>query len=72
MTQDIDRLERVGQNLKKAIANSKYKTQERFAEDGMNRDGATIRRWIRHGVNSLSTIFEIADVLEIDFHELLD
>lgn len=71
MTQTNDVLEQVGQKLKKAIANSKFKTQERFASEGMNRDGATIRRWIRHGVNCVSTIVEIADALEIDFHELL-
>lgn len=72
MTQLIDeRLAKVGQNLKKAISNSKFKTQVKFANDGMGQDPATIRRWIKHGVNSLTTLMYIAEILEIDFMELL-
>ena len=71
MTQIDERLTKVGQNLKKAISNSKFKTQVSFANDGMGQDPAVIRRWIKHGVNSLSTLMYIAEVLEIDFMELL-
>jgi hypothetical protein len=71
MTQIDERLTKVGQNLKKAISESKFKTQVNFADKGMNQDPATIRRWIKYGVNSLSTLMYIADVLEIDFMELL-
>ena len=71
MTQIDERLIKVGQNLKKAISNSKFKTQVSFAENGMGQDPATIRRWIKHGVNNISTLMYIADVLEIDFMELL-
>ena len=71
MTQVDERLAKVGQNLKKFISESKYKTQVSFAEDGMGQDPSVIRRWIKHGVNSLSTIMYIAEVLEIDFMELL-
>ena len=71
MTQVDERLAKVGQNLKKFISESKYKTQVSFALDGMGQDPSVIRRWIKHGVNSLSTIIYIAEVLEIDFMELL-
>ena len=72
MTQVDERLAKVGQNLKKFISESKYKTQVSFAMDGMSQDPSVIRRWIKHGVNSLSTIMYIAEVLEIDFMELLN
>ncbi len=70
MTQVDETLTKVGQNLKKFISQSKYKTQVSFALDGMNQDPSVIRRWIKHGVNSLTTIIYIAEVLEIDFREL--
>lgn len=71
MTQVDERLAKVGQNLKKFISESKYKTQVSFALDDMGQDPSVIRRWIKYGVNSLSTIIYIAEVLEIDFMELL-
>lgn len=71
MTHVDERLAKVGQNLKKIISESKYKTQVSFAIDGMGQGPSVIRRWIKHGVNSLSTLMHIADVLEIDFIELL-
>ena len=61
MTQVDERLAKVGQNLKKFISESKYKTQVSFALDGMGQDPSVIRRWIKHGVNSLSPIMYIAD-----------
>lgn len=72
MTQVNDVLIKVGQNLKKAIANSKFKTQAQFAENGMFCDEKTVRRWIKNGVTNMATIIEIANVLGIDdFTELL-
>ena len=71
MIQIEERLTKVGQNLKKFISESKYKTQVSFARDGMEQDPSVIRRWIKNGVNSLTTIMYIAEVLEIDFMELL-
>ena len=70
MTQVDETLTKVGQNLKKFISQSKYKTQVSFALDGMNQDPSVIRRWIKYGVNRLSTIIDIAKVLEINFMEL--
>ena len=71
MTQETNRLTKVGQNLKKCISESKYKTQVAFANEGMNQDPSLIRRWIKYGVNKITTLEEIAKVLEIDFFELL-
>lgn len=72
MTQADERLTKVGQNLKKFISESKYKTQVNFALYGMGQDPSVIRRWIKHGVNSLTTIIYISQVLEIDFRKLLE
>ena len=72
MTQVDERLAKVGQNLKKCISESKYKTQVSFALDGMGQDPSVIRRWIKHCVNSLTTIIYISQVLEIDFRRLLE
>ena len=62
--------EKVGQNLKKYIKISAYRTQENFAV-AMNAHPTTIRRWIAHGVNDIDTIKKIAEMLEIDIFELL-
>ncbi len=72
MTQVDERLTKIGQNLKKFISESKYKTQVSFALDGMGQDPSVIRRWIKYGVNKIDTLMYIAEVLEIDFRELLD
>ena len=71
MTQNLKLSETVGKNLKKLIKQSKYKTQERFAIEGMNVDAVTVRRWISKGVKDIDTIVEIARVLEINYLELL-
>lgn len=63
--------ERVGKNLKKLIKISKYKTQEKFATEGMYVDPVTVRRWISKGVKDINTIFEISRVLDVDINELL-
>lgn len=62
--------ERVGKNLKKFIKESKFKTQEKFAIEGMNVDSVTVRRWIAHGIRDINTIYEISKVLGIDFTDL--
>ena len=64
------RLENVGPNLKRLIKESKYRTQERFAE-GAGYDTRTVRVWVKEGINSISTIALVADVLEVDVRALL-
>ncbi len=63
--------ERVGQNLKRLIKISEFKTQERFATDGINVSSVTVRRWIAYGVKDINTIAEIADILNVPLEELL-
>lgn len=71
MTNEISIEKRVGINLKKLIRESRFKTQEKFACDGMFVDPTTVRKWIKNGINSLKTISEIARVLDVSFMELL-
>ena len=68
---DLKVAEKVGQNLKKFIKVSKFKTQEKFATEGMHVDPVTVRRWIAHGVKDINTICEISFVLDIDITDLL-
>ena len=70
MTQKLYISEKIGKNLKILIKSSKFKTQEKFAVEGMHVDPTTVRRWIAHGVKDIDTIKEIADVLGICFMEL--
>ena len=65
------RAEICGKRLKVLIReNSEIKTQERFAEL-MNVNVRTVKRWVKEGVDSLSTVKQIADLLEIADTELL-
>ena len=63
--------EKAGKNLKDLIKKSKFKTQEKFAVDGMKVDPVTVRRWISHGIRDINTIYEISTILEVDMMELL-
>lgn len=71
MTQKLSPAERAGKNLKNLIKESEYKTQEKFAYDGIHVDPVTVRRWIAHGIKDVNTIQEIADIFGVDFMELL-
>lgn len=62
--------QKVGENLKRLIKESKYHTQERFAEAAYY-DVRTVRRWIQHGVDSISKVNELAKVLDVDVMALL-
>lgn len=70
MTQYLTLAEIAGKNLKNLIKESKFKTQEKFAE-AIYVDPTTVRRWIAHGIQNINTIKEIADIFNIDFMELL-
>ncbi len=71
MTQEKLKSKIVGENLKLLIKKSRFKTQENFANEGMHVDPVTVRRWIHRGIKDVNTIKEIADILEINFWELL-
>jgi hypothetical protein len=60
----------VGANLKRAIRESKWKTQAKFAE-AFYTEERTVGRWCNQGIDKLSLIQEIADFLEIDVFALL-
>ena len=62
--------ERIGNNLKRLIKESKYKTQEGFAE-AVGADPRTVRRWVKH-LDSISTLAYVAKALEVDVEALLD
>ena len=64
--------EQIGNNLKKLIKESRFKTQEKFANEGMNVDPVTVRRWISKGVRDVNTIFEISEVLDVPLEELIN
>ena len=60
----------VGENLKRLIKESEYRTQERFAE-AVFADVTTVRRWLRNGIDEISTVLMVADVLGVDVTALL-
>ena len=62
--------ERVGTNLKRLIRESKYRTQEAFAESCYT-DARVVRRWIKDGIKNIDTIAFVAKVLDVDVMALL-
>ena len=62
--------EKVGENLKRLIKESEYRTQERFAEEAFV-DVRTVRRWVQNGIDSISTVAMVADILDVDAKALL-
>ena len=67
---NIDLNKIVGATLKRAIKASKWKTQEKFAE-AFSTDVRNVGRWCNQGVDKLSLVQELADLLEIDVFALL-
>ena len=61
---------RVGTNFKRLIKESDYRTQEAFAA-AHGADPRTVRRWIHDGIDSLTTIGDIARTLDVDVMALL-
>lgn len=61
--------EKIGNNLKRLIKESKYRTQEEFAY-WAGADVRTVRRWTQR-LDSISTIVHIAGVLDVDVMALL-
>ena len=57
--------EKIGENLKRLIKESEYRTQERFAEEAFV-DVRTVRRWVQNGIDSISTVAMVADILDVD------
>lgn len=59
-----------GDNLKKIIKESVYKTQEEFA-DSFGAEIRTVSRWLNGGIKNLDTLQEIAEFLNVDVLSLL-
>ena len=71
MKQTFESLSQVaGANLKRLIKESKYRTQERFAE-AYNTDARCVRRWISGGITKTNQLQEFADFFGITVPELL-
>ena len=61
--------EKIGDNLKHLIKESKYRTQEEFAY-AAGADVRTVRRWVKR-LDSFSTMQHVAKVLDVDAKALL-
>ena len=61
--------EKIVEILKRLIKESNC-TQEQFAEKAFV-DVRTVRRWIQNGIDSISTIAMIAEILDVDVQALL-
>ena len=62
--------EKIGENLKRLIKESEYRTQGQFAK-AVGKDIRTVRRWVGGGVEKLDTVYKVADVLDVDVKALL-
>ena len=60
----------VGVNLKRAIRESEWRTQAKFAE-AFGAEERTVGRWCNQGIDKLSLIQQIADFPNIDVLALL-
>jgi hypothetical protein len=67
---NLDLNQVVGANLKRAIKESKWRTQEKFAE-AFGAEARTIGRWCNQGIDKLTLVQQLADFLEIDVFALL-
>lgn len=59
-----------GANLKRLIKESKYRTQEAFAE-AYDTDARTVRRWISNGITKTDQLQDFADFFGIPVTDLL-
>lgn len=59
-----------GNNVKKIIKESVYKTQDEFAYF-FGAETRTVSRWLNGGIKNLDTLQEIAEFLDVDVLSLL-
>ena len=60
-----------GNNVKKIIKESVYKTQEEFAYS-FGAEIRTVSRWLNSGIKNIDTLQEIAEFLDVDVLSLLN
>ena len=70
MTKRIDP-EKLGRTLKRLIKESRFRTQENFAYDGVYVDPKTVRNWVAGKLDSLDTLCVIAEALGVDVMAIL-
>jgi AraC-like DNA-binding protein len=72
---------KIGENLKRLIKESEYKTQAAFAKayaheyklsnKSRNVDARTVRRWVKDGMTKIDDIADAAKTLNVDVRALL-
>lgn len=60
----------VGENLKRLIKETEYRTQEEFAY-AFGTETRTLSRWLNQGVKNIDTLEQLADFLSADIIDLL-
>lgn len=60
-----------GNNVKRIIKESVYKTQEEFAYS-FGAEIRTVSRWLNSGIKNIDTLQEIAEFLDVDVLSLLN
>jgi len=66
----VDLCKTAGENLKRAIKKSKWKTQEKFSE-AVGASTRAVGRWCNEGFDSIFLAWRLANVLETDVFSLL-
>ncbi len=59
-----------GENVKRLIKESRYRTQEEFAYE-FGAEIRTVSRWLNLGIKNIDTLQEIAEFLSVEVEELL-
>ncbi len=59
-----------GENVKRLIKESQYRTQEVFAYE-FGAEIRTVSRWLNLGIKNIDTLQEIAEFLSVEVGELL-
>lgn len=72
---------KMGENIKRLIKESEYRTQENFASacideylvNTMELDSAQriVNRWLNGGISKLSLVYDIANILNVDVGAIL-
>lgn len=59
-----------GENLKRLIKETQYRTQEEFAY-AFGAETRTLSRWLNQGVKDIDTLEQLANFLSVDITDLL-
>lgn len=59
-----------GENLKRLIKQTKYKTQEEFAF-AFGAETRTLSRWLNQGIKDIDTLEQLADFISVNVVDLL-